>query len=238
MHPGVAGAGGHQPVVGDGDGLDGDLSARGQETLDRLEVRGPVFEAHGFDHLHGDDGVVLAFNRAVVLQFDRDGVGVPGVGDPLAGQFLLLAGEGDGVNGGPALCCPEGELAPAGADFQHPGARPDAGLVQQAVDLGLLRRGKTVPGHAPQGLAGLREQRTGVGHGARPGTWKTVRWRGRSAGRCSSGCSARCCVPCAAGAAGRDARSFCSGSGTRVPTRAAKTSITAVRSSASQSPAM
>ena len=41
----------------------------------------------------------------------------------------------------------------------------DAGLVQQPVDLGLLRGGQAVPGNAPQRLAALREERAGVRHG-------------------------------------------------------------------------
>ena len=42
----------------------------------------------------------------------------------------------------------------------------DAGLVQQPVDLGLLRGGQAVPGHVPQGVAAFREEGAGVRHGA------------------------------------------------------------------------
>ena len=155
----------------------------------RLEVGGPVFEADGLDHLDRDDGVVLAFDGAVVLELDRDGVGVAGLGHAPAGQFLLLAGEGDGVDGGAAGGGPEGQLAPAGADLQHPGALPDAGLVQQPVDLGLLGAGQAVPGDAPQRIAGFREEGAGVRHGLVEERRRRARWRGRSAGRCWSGCS-------------------------------------------------
>ena len=70
---------------------------------------------------------------AVVAQLDVDPVGVAGRGDPLAGQLELLGRERDRVDVGAAAGGADRELAPAGADLEHPGALADAGRRRAAA---------------------------------------------------------------------------------------------------------
>ncbi len=72
------------------DRLDPDPPAGREDPVQGLEVRRPVLPADGLDHLHGDDGVVGPGDLAVVAEVDLDPVGEPRVGDPLAGELLLL----------------------------------------------------------------------------------------------------------------------------------------------------
>ena len=142
VDPGVAVAGGEHPVVRHRDRLDGDPAAGRQHPVDGAEVGAPELVADGLDHLHGHHGVVRRTGggeRAVVHQLDLDAVGEPGRGDPLLGELELLDRQRDRVDARATPGGTDGELAPAGADLQDPGAGGDAGLVEEAFDLAALR---------------------------------------------------------------------------------------------------
>ena len=228
------------------DRLDGDPAAGGEHPVDGLEVGPPELVADGLDHLDRDHGVVRrpgGGERAVVAQLDLDAVGEPGRGDPLLGQLELLDRQRDRVDGRAAAGGADRELAPAGADLEHPGALGDAGLVEQPLDLAALRLGEVGAwrrvasstgsvGWRPGGRrrsrgprAGWRRCRTGPrsSSASRRGRARTGRWTGRSGARCWPGCWPRCCAGGAAARGITKARSLCSGSGTSVGIWAAST---------------
>jgi hypothetical protein len=96
----------------------------GQEPVEGREVGVPVALADRLEHLDRADRIELAVDVTVVAQFHADPAGQPGLGDPAGGQRLLLLGDGDAAHRGAPARGPDGQLAPAGADLEHPAARP------------------------------------------------------------------------------------------------------------------
>jgi hypothetical protein len=85
VDPGVAAAGGEHAVMGHGDRLQPGPATRGQQPVDGGEVGGPVPFAHGLDHLHRQDHVVVPAGLAVIAQLDVHLVGeARGGGSPAA----------------------------------------------------------------------------------------------------------------------------------------------------------
>ena len=121
-----------------GDCLDGGPAAGSEEPVKGREVGGPVGLPDGLDHLDADDGVVLAFDLAVVLHPHLGEPGEAGGFHPLTGQPHLLVGEGDRGDAGTALRGADGKRSPPRSDLQHAGAGLDAREVEDAVDLAQL----------------------------------------------------------------------------------------------------
>ena len=144
LDPGVGVPGGQHPVVRHGDGLQPDPPARRQVRIQGGEVGVPVALADRLEHLDRADRVELAVDVAVVTQFHADLAGQPGLGHPAGGQRLLLPRDRDGAHPRAAARGPDGQLAPAGADLEHPAAGPHPGPVEQPVDLAALRLGEQV----------------------------------------------------------------------------------------------
>ena len=117
----------------------------------------------------------------------RPGRTTPAVGDPLTGQLELLGRERDRVDVGAAAGGADRELAPAGADLEHPGALADAGDVEQPLDLAHLRLrqvGRVGRGRQLRARRTRRTRRAPRSSSASGrGTAGTGRWRGRSGGR-------------------------------------------------------
>ena len=238
VDPGVRSAGGEHPVVRHGDRLDPHPAAGCEDPVEGGEVRRPVVVADRLDHLDRQHRVVGPGHRPVVAQVDRHPVGEPGRGDPLAGQRLLLAGQRDRPDRRAAAGRADRQLAPAGADLEHPAALPDPGLVEQPLDLADLRAARS---ECRRGSATRWSPRSSNGAGrARPssswsrrGTAGTGRWTGRSGARRCRGCWPRPGVRRAVAARRTGRGAAASGSGTSVPISAASTVRNPARSSAS-----
>ena len=132
-----------QAVV-DHDALDTRAAAGFEQVVHLRKVGGPVFAAHGFDHLDGADGVERAvLDVAVVLQAQvgvgRHGGNAVGAVHALAGKRELFGGQGDASDR-----CAEfvdrhvHQCAPAAANLEHPVAALHAGHLQCAPHLGVL----------------------------------------------------------------------------------------------------
>ena len=208
VDPRVGVAGGQHPVVRHRDRLDGDLAAGGEHPVDGLEVGLPVLPADRLDHLDRDHGVVLPGDVAVVAQLDRDLVGVkPRRGDRAASASAfcsvdrVIERDRRAAAGGA-----DAQLAPAGADLEHPAARADAGLVEQALDLAAL--GLLEVGGDGGGRVALEERARSSSASGR-GTARRGRWTGRSGARCCPGSSSCCSSGCAGGRLTTSARSLC-----------------------------
>ena len=155
VDPRVRAPGRQHPVVRHHDGLEADLAAGRQDAVEGLEVRRPELVPDRLDHLDRDDGVVrrALLDGAVVAEVHAHPVGHAGRRDPVAGQGLLLGGQGDRADASAAAGGADGQLAPAGADLEQAGAVADAGGVEQPVDLAGLRLGQRLGG----GLAAGRD---------------------------------------------------------------------------------
>ena len=122
--------------------------------------------AHGFDHLDADDRVVTILDVAVVAHLYVDASRHAGAPGTLAGPRRLLLRQRERGDGRTSLRGAHRERAPAGADLEQPGAEPDAGGVEQRVDLAPLRIGQRLIGRHFVAVHGVGvEARARVGHG-------------------------------------------------------------------------
>ena len=140
--------------------------AGGQDRSIVWKYVGPVLVAHGFDHLDAHDGVVLALDRAVVLELRRR----RGRSYPASATRSRASS-----------CCSlervtESTVAPRWAARTASAPQPvpisstrvpcpTPALSSRRSIFGLLRGGQAVPGDGLQRLAGSRKDRAGVGHG-------------------------------------------------------------------------
>eukprot|EP01038_Epipyxis_sp_PR26KG_P018507 gene18506-26124_t len=129
-----------EQAVVDDDALDAGPAAGLEQAVHRLEVGGPVFAAHGLDHLDGADGVIRAVvDVAVILQPQVGLVVRTHARHALARKGQLFGGQRDagdmGVEFGGGLL---GQRAPATADLQHPGIWLHTGHAQRAPHFGVL----------------------------------------------------------------------------------------------------
>ncbi len=138
-------------------------SSRCQHRGQGPEIRGHLGRADVFEHADRRDGVVALDRRRgpdvpVVLEPDLDPVGQAGLGHPLAGQRVLLFGDGDPDGG--YLVVGSGvhdHATPAAADVEQAHPRLQAELAADEVVLGGL-------GHL-EGVGRVGEHGARVGHG-------------------------------------------------------------------------
>jgi hypothetical protein len=124
-------------------GLDKQLSARAQATVQNLKIGGQIGVPNGFDHFNGNDLVIGALNIPIVLKQQGDTLFKAQRTHAVPGIFKLCFRQGGGGDtAAVVLCCKAGQPAPAGANFQQviPGAEFKAlANAVQFVDLGRLQ---------------------------------------------------------------------------------------------------
>ena len=96
--------------------------------------------ADSLEHLDGDDFAEAALDMAVIGEEDLDPVRQPFFLHPPGGPVELLAGNRDSRQAAPGLPYRlESETAPAAADLKHMICRSDGRLVDNGLELVVLR---------------------------------------------------------------------------------------------------